>query len=402
MNVIQNIPDIIKQIGLSGFLDILFITIFIYAILVLFKQSKARLIIIGLFILSCIYIIAQHLNLVLTTTLLHTFFAVIIIAVIVIFQEEIRRFFEQIAVWSLNPKIRRNKQFVSNEREVEIMTECLTDFATQKVGALIILPGKTSLTDYLEGGEELDGRLSEPLLKSIFDPHSMGHDGAVVIDKGKIKLFGAHLPLSNNFSQLGHRGTRHAAALGLAEVSDALCLVVSEERGTVSIAKNSVLMQIDIKDLRSTLQYYYNDLNPSSTSNKRLHLTSNFLEKLISIVLALLLWFVFVYESRLTYRSFVVPVNHTSLPNGLKISEIEPQKVKLTFLGPKRDFYFLSDSEIDLILKIPEPKPGVQNVDVTKSDIVFPDDLTLEEIDTDQVKVRIEKSVSKNQSKNSE
>ena len=391
MNLIHILLDIVKQVGVSGFLDILFISIFIYAILVLFKQSKARLIIIGILILSCIYIVAQQLNLVLTTTLLHTFFAVIIIAIIVIFQEEIRRFFEQIAVWSLNPKIKRNRRYNSNDGEVEILVDTLTDFATHKVGALIILPGRMNVSDYLEGGEQLDGRLSEPLLKSIFDPHSIGHDGAVVVDKGKIKLFGTHLPLSNDFSQLKNRGTRHAAALGLAEVSDALCLVVSEERGTISIARNRELRQININHLKITLQSYYNEMYPISIKTIRIQITSNYKEKIISLFLALLLWFVFVYESRLIYRSFEVPVNHTSLPKGLVISETVPEKVKLTFLGPKRDFYFMSENEIDLILKIPDPKPGVQNVIVTKSDVIFPDDLSLEDIQTELVKVRIDK-----------
>lgn len=391
MNLIHILLDIVKQVGVSGLLDILFISIFIYAILVLFKQSKARLIIIGILILSCIYIVAQQLNLVLTTTLLHTFFAVIIIAIIVIFQEEIRRFFEQIAVWSLNPKINRNRQFNSNDREVEILVDTLRDFAAHKVGALIILPGKMNVSDYLEGGEQLDGRLSEPLLKSIFDPHSLGHDGAVVVDKGKIKLFGTHLPLSKNFSLLKNRGTRHAAALGLAEVSDALCLVVSEERGTISIARNMELNQLNIQELEITLQNYFNKLYPTSKKINHIQLTSNFKEKIISIFLAILLWFVFVYESRQVYRSFEVPVKHTALPKGLKISEIAPEKVKITFLGPKKDFYFMSGNEIDLLLKIPDPKPGEQNVEVTKSNISFPEDITLENIETGQVKVRIEK-----------
>ena len=153
MNLIDIVHEVIREIGLSGFLDILFISIFLYAILVLFKQSKARLIITGIFILSFVYIVAQHLNLVLTTTLLHTFFAVIIIAIIVIFQEEIRRFFEHIAVWSLNPKLRKNKIIHSNEWETQILVDVLGDFAIHKIGALIVLPGKTNVLEYSEGGE---------------------------------------------------------------------------------------------------------------------------------------------------------------------------------------------------------------------------------------------------------
>ncbi|GJM15562.1 MAG: adenylate cyclase [Thermodesulfobacteriota bacterium] len=401
MNLLDIFLDIVREVGLSGFLDILFISIFIYAILVLFKQSKARLIITGIFILSIIYILAQHLNLVLTTTLLHAFFAVIIVAIIVIFQEEIRRFFEQIAVWSLNPKLRKSKLVTSNEWQTEILVDVLSDLAMHKVGALIVLPGKNNVLEYLEGGEHLNGKLSEGLLKSIFDPHSTGHDGAVFIDKGTVEMFGTHLPLSKNFSQLKNRGTRHAAALGMAEVSDALCLVVSEERGTISIARSGVLKQISTEELKITLQNFYNEINPPVQKITHISITRNYREKIISLFLAVLLWFVFVHESRQVYRTFEIPIAHTSLPKGLKVSEIEPQKVKVTFLGPKRDFYFMSGNEVDILLKIPDATPGEQDVTISKSNISFPDDLSLENIDTEEVKVRIEQTIKNKESNNS-
>lgn len=402
MNLIDIVLEVIREIGLSGFLDILFISIFLYAILVLFKQSKARLIIAGIFILSLVYILAQHLNLVLTTTLLHAFFAVIIIAIIVIFQEEIRRFFEHIAVWSLNPKLRRNKVVNSSELETSILVDVLGEFAIHKIGALIVLPGKTNVSGSLEGGEYLDGMLSEGLLKSLFDPHSTGHDGAVVIDKGKVLMFGTHLPLSKNFSMLKNRGTRHAAALGLAEESDALCLVVSEERGVISIARDGVLKQISQEELKTTLQNFYNEINPPVKKFTHISITSNYREKIISLLLAIILWFVFVHESKLVYRSFEVPVTHTSLPKGMKVSEIEPEKVKLTFLGPKRDFYFMSGNEVDLLIKIPDATPGEQDVAISKTNISFPDDISLENIDTEVVKVHIEETIKNKDSNKSD
>lgn len=390
MDLIEILINIIKDIRLSGFLDITFISVFIYVFLVLFKQSKARLIIIGILILSFIYIIAQHLNLVLTSTLLQTFFAVIIFAIIIIFQEEIRRFFEQIAIWSLNPKFRRNKLVSPNEGEIKILIDVLTDLAKHKIGALIILTGKMNISGYLEGGERLDGKLSEPLLKSIFDPHSSGHDGAVVIDKSKITLFATHLPLSKNFSMLKNRGTRHAAALGLAEVTDALCLVVSEERGAVSVARNGELKQITDEQLKISLENFYNEIYPPVKRLTHLSITSNYKEKIISLFLAILLWFVFVHESRQVYRSFEIPITHTTLPNGLRVGEIEPEKIEVTLLGPKRAFYFFSGNELNLLLKIPDAEPGARTVSISKSNITFPDDISLESLDPEKVTVRIE------------
>jgi DNA integrity scanning protein DisA with diadenylate cyclase activity len=109
------------------------------------------------------------------------------------------------------------------------------------MGALIVIPGRESIERHTEGGIEIDARLSEPLLLSLFDPNSPGHDGAVVIQGSRISAFAVHLPLS---TVPAGRGTRHAAALGLAERCDALCVVVSEERGTISLAREGAIRPI--------------------------------------------------------------------------------------------------------------------------------------------------------------
>lgn len=396
MNPIEIIVDIAKDVRLSGFLDIAFVTVFIYTILVLFKQSKARLIITGIFILSVIYLIARQLNLALTTSLLQAFFAVILLAVIIIFQEEIRRFFEHIALWSFKPKLRTNKNINPNEKEAEILVDTLGDLAQHKIGALVVIKGKMDLSAYLEGGETLDGKISEPLLKSIFDPNSTGHDGAVVIDRGKITLFGSHLPLSNNFSQLKNRGTRHAAALGMSEVTDALCLVVSEERGTISIARKGELKQIGMEQFKLTLETFYNEIYPPARKLPRFSLFSNYKEKVIALLAAIVLWFVFVHESRTVYRSFDIPIEHATLPDGFKVEEIDPDKVSITFIGPRREFYFFNENQVRLLLKIPNAKDGLKRVSISESNLKFPEDLSLEDIEPSTVTVRIEKIETSN------
>jgi len=389
LNLIEIIINIVKEVRLSGFLDIAFISVFIYVILILFKQSKARFIVTGIVLLGLIYLVAQQLNLTLTTSVLQAFFAVIIIALIIIFQDEIRRFFEQIALWSLKSKLRTNTQFTPHDEEIDLLVNTLPEFAVNKIGALIVIEGKTSISDYLEGGELLDGIMSEALLKSIFDPNSTGHDGAVVIEKGKIKLFAAHLPLSKNFSQLKNRGTRHAAALGLSEVTDALCLVVSEERGAISFARNGLLKQINSEQLKVILNEFYNEIFPSARRMPTIHFSSNSKEKIISIVAAVLLWFIFVHESRLVYRSFEVPVQISNPVSSLNIDKVQPDKVKVTFLGPRREFYFFKANHVDLLLKMTNPQPGTEYVDISDSHLNFPEDLSLENIEPRSVSIKI-------------
>src|SRR6185369_17449640 len=117
--------------------------------------------------------------------------------------------------------------------------------------------GRQLIARQLHGGIALEGLLSEPLLKSLFEPHSPTHDGAAIVEGAALTRFSAQLPLSTDFRQLRGLGTRHAAALGLAERSDALCVVVSEERGQISVAEQSTLRALaDAAELERVLAAY--------------------------------------------------------------------------------------------------------------------------------------------------
>ncbi len=391
MNPSQFITDIINEISIPGLFDIAFMSLLIYSVLVLFNKTKARFVLTGVIIISIIYLLARQFNLVLTTSVLQTFFAVIFIALIIIFQEEIRQFLEQIALWSLNPQLALERSRGSSREEIEVLVNTITDLAKDKIGALIVLPGKTTIERSVEGGKNLNGKLSEPLLKSLLDPHSIGHDGAIIIDNGNVVKFSCHLPLSKNFAMLLNRGTRHAAALGLSELSDALCLVVSEEKGTVSVARNGELREIGSEQLNLILEKFYSEVNPIK---KRTHwftfFTKNYREKAIAIFMAIALWFVFVHESKLVYMTYNVPVKYTTLPSDLKVEDIKPETVKVTFLGPRRAFYFFNEKEVELFLKIPEARKGIKTVNISESSLKFPKDISLENIEPRRVLVRID------------
>lgn len=400
MNPIQFVTDIIKEIGVPGLFDIAFMSLLIYALLVLFNKTKARFVLTGVIIISIVYLLARQFNLVLTTSVLQTFFAVIFIALIIIFQEEIRQFLEQIALWSLNPQLALERSRVSSREEIEVLVNTITDLAKDRIGALIVLPGKTTIERSVEGGKTLNGKLSEPLLKSLLDPHSIGHDGAIIIDNGNVVKFSCHLPLSKNFAMLLNRGTRHAAALGLSELSDALCLVVSEEKGTISVARNGELREIGNEQLNLILEKFYSEVKPIK---KRRHwfafFTKNYREKAIAVFMAVALWFVFVHESKLVYRTYNVPVKYTTLPSDLKVDDIKPETVKVTFLGPRRAFYFFNEKEVELFLKIPEARKGIKTVNISESSLKFPKDISLENIEPRRVLVRIDNVTPKEEKK---
>jgi uncharacterized protein (TIGR00159 family) len=216
-------------ITFAEIVDIIFVAVLLYTAIVWARQTRAAFVVRGILILGGIYILARYLDLQMTAWVFQGFFAIFLIMIVVIFQEELRQFFERIAVWSFTRK--RIPALGSNTADILVRT--VSDLAKEHVGALIVIRGSDPLERHITGGIPIDGKLSGPLLKSIFDPHSPGHDGAVLVEQDCITRFAAHLPLSKNLTELSHVGTRHSAALGLAELTDALCIVVSEERGTI-------------------------------------------------------------------------------------------------------------------------------------------------------------------------
>jgi DNA integrity scanning protein DisA with diadenylate cyclase activity len=199
-------------------IDIIFVAILLYTAIVWAQRTRAAFVVRGIVILGAIYIIARYLDLQMTAWVFQGFFAIFLIMIVVIFQEELRQLFEQIAVWSLARK--RIPPLGSTAADVLVRT--LADLAKEHVGALIVIRGNDPIERHITGGIPLDGKLSGPLLKSLFDPHSAGHDGAVLVEQDRITRFAAHLPLSKDLRQLANVGTRHSAALGLAELADVL------------------------------------------------------------------------------------------------------------------------------------------------------------------------------------
>ncbi len=385
----------LREIGVAGFIDIAVMAILLYSILVWMKRTKrAAAVLIGILIVAVVYLLARLFNLFLTAAVLQGFFAIILVALVVIFQEELRYFFERVAHWSLEPRgpLAKKKTVSGRQKHVEILIRTLSELAREKIGALIVIRGKDLLVRHLDGGENLKGQASEKIIKSIFDPHSSGHDGAVVIEGESIESFACHLPLSKNHEKLQRSGTRHAAALGLSELTDALCLVVSEERGTISVARHGDIEEVsDPSKLADIIESFYSAVG----SNNEMGSWSNLLkknsgEKVLAVGLAMALWFVLVHESKFIYRTFTVTVEHAELPENLTLTALEPKEVEVTFSGQRKSFYFTNSAEIRLMLKPWAFEKGKKVISISNSDLSFPDNLVLEKLEPDQVVTIVE------------
>src|SRR5476651_370245 len=160
-----------KHIGVPDILDMMLVGALIYGLLLWFKRTRAAFVALGLLLLAVVYTVAFLAGMYMTVRIFQGFFAVFIVAVIVIFQEEIRSVFERIAVWSLTGGVLKS---APTHRQVEILVRSLGDLARDHIGALVVLRGLDPLDRHVSGGWDLNGELSEALIKSIFDSHSLG------------------------------------------------------------------------------------------------------------------------------------------------------------------------------------------------------------------------------------
>lgn len=380
----------IFEIGWNGLLDIVLMAILIYFLLIWFNKTRAAFILQGIFISLFVYLIARIFNLAMISMVFEKFFGVIFIAFVVIFQEEIRRFFERIAAWGINRRfgIKLDKKYILPQTDILVRT--LFELARKRIGALVVIKGKDVIGRQLDGGHVLNGVISSQLIASLFDPHSAGHDGAMIIDGNKITLFSCHLPLSKNLKALKNHGTRHAAGLGLAELSDALCLIVSEEKGTITVAHEGSLKVVrDPDHLTAIVDNFYQMNQPKHLEAFWKNLfkkTSR--EKLYALIIAIGLWFVLVFGAETTYKSFTIPIQNPNLPGAWVLQKMEPNEIRITLRGTRRAIYLIKvqNIKVNLDLKLTDME---QNIKLHADNLRIPEDIDLESIEPTNLNVTL-------------
>ena len=377
--MLEGLSSIIHGFRVQDLFDILIIATLIYFFLIWFKDTASRFVFVGITLLGVIYILAQSFHLYLTTMVFKGFFAILLIALVVIFQEEIRRFFERLAVFgSIGKSLRRNKE-TSWRKDIDIMVESVADCAEHSTGALIVLQGREPLNRHLQGGYALNGSLSQPLIASIFDKHSIGHDGAVIIHDGLVKRFGCHLPLSMDSSKFGKLGLRHTAALGMSERCDAMCIVVSEERGAISIAHEGKLRRLSsATQLSAILERYYEGTTTSQLQKPASHwLSKNTLEKAVAILLATGLWFMFGYQKEAVQRDFVVPIEYRNISPLWEIEEALAKETTVTIMGSPQAFRLFDATTLTFSVDLSNLREGEQDIVLYRDMIRVPSNLSL-------------------------
>lgn len=234
-------------------IDIILVTWIFYKVYQYFKETRAGQMLIGLIILLISSFIFNSLDLVAMSWLLNQFQTVWVVAFVILFQPEIRRLLIYVGQTRFFQTIFR----MGTSRSLESIVEASLKISEKKWGALIVIQRETGLRSYKEAGIQLKAEVSTPLILSIFNPNSSMHDGAVILQNTLIEAAGCILPLTESQIVSPEMGTRHRAALGITEESDALVVVISEERGSISIAENGRFTSLDIDEME--LRRYLNE-----------------------------------------------------------------------------------------------------------------------------------------------
>ena len=259
------------QLGPVAIIDIVLTAVLIYGVFSLIQGTRAVRLVIGAIILFLVFVVAQALDLVLLSSILQAGVVVGLVALVVIFQPELRRGLDRlgrVGSWGwFGPS-----ESASYQRVAGMISASAAKLSRRRAGALIVVERDTGLGDMAETGVAIGAQLSADLLTSIFAPGYPLHDGAVIVSRDRIIAAGVMLPLADRPATLERYGTRHRAALGVTEQTDALAIVVSEESGAISLAEGGRMdPELDEDELRQRL---YSLLSPPDVAARARSMTA--------------------------------------------------------------------------------------------------------------------------------
>ncbi len=260
-----------SRVSFGDILDILIVTFLVYELIVLVRDTRAAQLLKGVGLLLVVYVITILTNMRTLTFVLNTVMSFGIVVLAVIFQPELRRVIEQVGSANsslsklLQPRAMEDGMRTEWQKAISAVCDAAERMAEEEVGALMVLERRTNLVEIIHTGTSMKSDVNVEVLNTIFHIGTPLHDGAVVIRDAKIEAAGCFLPLSNNMEISQDMGTRHRAALGMSENSDAVVVVVSEETGVISLAKSGVMIRR--MDRQNLFNLLISEVAPAPTKN---------------------------------------------------------------------------------------------------------------------------------------
>lgn len=258
--------ELLRQISFSDIIDILIVAYVIYKLIMLVRGTRAVQLLKGIVVVVAAWALSILFNLDTLQWMVNEMFTFGVLAVIIIFQPELRRALEQIGRGKLFSRITTEVEQEFSRRIGEVI-RAVNYLAARKIGALIVFERNTGLNDFVESGVMMHADISSELLTNLFTPTAPLHDGAVIMRQQELAAAGCYLPLSENPFISKELGTRHRAAIGITEVSDAICVIVSEETGLISLTMNGQIVRGITEE--SLISKLFDELNPQKKEKEK-------------------------------------------------------------------------------------------------------------------------------------
>ncbi|MCK5835651.1 MAG: diadenylate cyclase [Desulfobacula sp.] len=367
----MNLTALLTNIGIQDILDILFISIISYSFYIWFWGTQAFKALLGIVVLSGIYIIAKSWGLFLTTWVFQILWQVFVILLLILFQKEIR-----LILVRFNPlKIIGLKNHYQHDTWITGLAEWTFEAAKKRTGALIAFERKDLVFDLVTKGIAMECEVRPEILWSIFNKESPLHDGAVLISNEKISKASCFLPLCVREDLPSEWGTRHRAALGLTEQCDSIVLSISEERGEVSLITGNTFEKVKDKEhLASILKnmfYEEKDMDKGVKARIVSWFTYKYKIKAIIFTLVFILWLSLAGQQNYE-KKIELPLQFRNIPKGLLISKFGNQNIIVTCRGLRKDVSLLNQSNVNSFVNLFSARQGSNYYNLTTGNINLP------------------------------
>lgn len=385
MALYSSIPEAVSSWRIL--LDIVLISIALFYLQRTLMRLGTWKIMAGIFVALFVFIVANLLDLRGIEWIYNNVSHVALIGLIIIFQPELRKVLER-AVW-----VSRSGQRSSDERLPALIADCVDAMARARCGALIVYPGREPISDKISGGFALNALPSYPLILSIFDPSSPGHDGAIIIQKDRIARFGVRLPMSTSSRLANSYGTRHHAAMGLAEQSDALVLVVSEERGQATAFFDGQMLALDSPE--TTIGIITGHLQSVGLMRKKKRVWLIGKMAMVQAGISLVIATVFALSvldtlQNTVERSVVAAVDYSAATaDGSVLVGDKATEVKLHLSGSLADMELLRQAPPHVVIDLGTLDQGRHSVVITSENLTLPKGVTLLDVSPAQLELTL-------------
>jgi len=381
-----SILDLVPLPTWRDIVDILFLAIVAYQLYVWFRGTRALRVLIGLVVLGGVYSLAKLWGLFLTTWVFQILWQVLIILLLILFQSEIRQVLEKVSPL----RFLRSRRRVSSDALAKELAEVVFDLAREGTGALIVLERDNNPSEFLSAGQTIMALPNSVLIKSIFNHHAPAHDGAIILSQGRLTQMGCILPLSERENIPEQYGTRHRAALGLSERTDAVCIVVSEERGEVStVVGGEITNQETPKVLASRIKDWLSIPEiPGPTFQGFLKgaFVQNWGPKLGALILITLAWLILASQQEVK-TNITAQIRYSNLPSELVLDKSSTQAVRLTLSGRRHSIKALGNQEVRVQVGVGRLSAGTHTIRLSAKNVDLPLGIVIDQVIPQDVEV---------------